>query len=171
MVERFTKAISDVPNIDLLPHIGQAFQNIALAKVATSAEEAVRLGHLQPTDGISLNRDHLLYHAKSRALGMARASYRPPRPLELRAAGHDAAKTLAASVWGMVEGGWASPHDGLIANKIAGVLCGGVVAEGTLLGEQHYLDLEREAFMSLCGEKKTHERIEHMLKNGKPLRN
>lgn len=71
----------------------------------------------------------------------------------------------------MVEGGFASPHDALIANKVAHVLCGGMVAGGTVVDEQHYLDLEREAFLSLAGEPRTHERIKHMLETGKPLRN
>jgi 3-hydroxyacyl-CoA dehydrogenase len=102
---------------------------------------------------------------------MANAGYRPQRPLILKAAGQDAAATIAARVWGMREGGFASEHDALIANKIAQVLCGGVVAPGTELSEQHYLDLEREAFLSLCGEQKTQERIQHMLMNNAPLRN
>ncbi len=171
MVERYTSHIADIDGADLLPHVGQASLNIAMAKVSTSAEEAKRLRYLRPTDGISLNRDFLLHEAKQRALGLAQAGYRPPRPLQLKAAGYDAAKTIGAKVWGMVEGRWASAHDALIANKIAHILCGGTVPAGTVLSEQHYLDLEREAFLQLCGEPKTHERIKHMLETGKPLRN
>src|SRR5690606_20242969 len=103
---------------------------------------------LRPSDGVSFNREFLLYEAKQRALGLARSGYRPPRPLELVACGHDAAKTIGVRVWGMVEGGFASEHDALIANKIAHVLCGGTVQGGARLPEQHYLDLEREAFLS-----------------------
>src|SRR5690606_6705104 len=113
----------------------------------------------------------LLYEAKQRALGLAKAGYRAPLPQSFRAAGYDAAKTIGVRIWGMVEGHFASEHDALIAKKGAHVLCGGGVAEGTVLPEQHFLDLEREAFLELCGEKKTQERVEHMLKTGKPLRN
>jgi 3-hydroxyacyl-CoA dehydrogenase len=171
MVERHTAPVQGVENADLLPLIGQASMTIAMAKVSTSAHEAKALRYLQPEDGISLNRSQQLYHAKQRALGLARAGYRPPTPRLLAAAGYDAAGTIGARVWGMVEGKWASPHDGLLANKVAHVLCGGNVAAGTLLSEQAYLDLEFEAFLSLCGEEKSLARIEHMLKNNKPLRN
>ncbi len=171
MVERYTSAVSDVEGVDLLPLVGQASLNIAMAKASTSAEEAKRLRYLRPTDGISLNRDFLLYESKQRAIGLAGAGYRPPSPLLLKAAGYDAAKTIGVKIWSMVEGRWASPHDALIANKIAHVLCGGAVAAGQVLPEQHFLDLEREAFLQLCGEPKTHERIKHMLETGKPLRN
>jgi 3-hydroxyacyl-CoA dehydrogenase len=171
MVERYTAAISDVEGADLLPHIGQASLNIAMAKVSSGAEDARRMRYIRATDGISLNRDFLLFEAKQRALGMARAGYRPPRPPLLKAAGYDAAKTISVKTWGMVEGRWASAHDALIANKVAHILCGGAVAAGTELTEQHYLELEREAFLQLCGETKTHQRIEAMLTTGKPLRN
>jgi 3-hydroxyacyl-CoA dehydrogenase len=171
MVERFTAPISGVEGADLLPLIGQASLNIAMAKVSTSADEAKALRYLQPEDGISLNRNHLLQHAKQRALGLARSGYRPPRPRLFAAAGADAAATIGARIWGMVEGKWATPHDALLANKVAHILCGGTVAAGSARTEQDYLDLEFEAFLSLCGEEKTLARIEHMLKTNKPLRN
>ncbi len=169
MVERWT---GDVPaGIDPLPLIGAASLNVATAKIATSAEEAKKLRYLRPSDGVSLNRAHLLYHAKQRALGMARADYRPPLPRLFTAAGYDAARTIGMRVWGMQESGFASAHDALIANKIGYVLCGGQVAAGTEVTEQHILDLEREAFLSLCGEQKSIERMMFMLQNNKPLRN
>jgi 3-hydroxyacyl-CoA dehydrogenase len=171
MVERYTAPLQGIEGVDLLPYIGQASLTIAMAKVSTSGDEAKQLRYLQPEDGVSLNRSHLLYHAKQRALGLARAGYRPPRPRLLSAAGLDAAATIGARVWGMVEGKWASPYDAHLANKVAHVLCGGNVAAGTPRSEQDYLDLEFEAFLSLCGEEKTLARIEHMLKNNKPLRN
>lgn len=171
MVERFTDDAARVKGVDPLPFIGEASLNIATAKVATSAEEAKKLRYLRASDGISLNRAELSYAAKWRALGLARAGYRPPRPGVHYAAGYDAAKTIGARIWGMLEGGYATAHDALIANKLAHVLCGGVVAAGTELSDQHYLDLEREAFLSLCGEQKTLDRIGHMLMNNKPLRN
>ena len=170
MVERWTESAM-VEGADLLPFAGQASLNIAMAKVATGAEEAKRLRYLLPTDGISLNRDHLLYEAKARALGMARAGYRAPRPRVLKAAGYDAAKTINMRVWGLVEGGFASEHDGLIARKVAHIICGGNVAAGTECNEQHYLDLEREAFVSLCGEEKSQARMQSILMTNKPLRN
>jgi 3-hydroxyacyl-CoA dehydrogenase len=171
MVERYTSELNGVSGVDLLPFIGQASLNIAMAKVATSAEEAKSLKYLRNTDGISLNTSRQLFEAKQRALGLAGAGYRPPLPPLLPAAGYDAEKTIGARVWGMVEGGFASPHDALIANKVAHILCGGPVAAGTLLPEQHFLDLEREAFLSLCGEQKSQERVQFMLMNNKPLRN
>jgi 3-hydroxyacyl-CoA dehydrogenase len=171
MVERHTLPVQGVENADLLPLIGQASMTIATAKVSTSAHEAKQLRFLQPEDGISLNRSHQLYHAKQRALGLARAGYRPPMPRLIAAAGYDAAATIGARIWGMVEGKWATEHDALLAKKVAHILCGGNVAAGTLLTEQAYLDLEFEAFLSLCGEEKSLARIEHMLKNNKPLRN
>ncbi|HKY35295.1 MAG TPA: 3-hydroxyacyl-CoA dehydrogenase, partial [Polyangiaceae bacterium] len=112
-----------------------------------------------------------LHAAKWRALGMARAGYRPPRAGLHSAVGYDAARTIGARIWGMVEGGYASAHDALIANKLGHILCGGFVAAGTEVSDQHYLDLECEAFLSLCGEQKTLDRIGHMLMNNKPLRN
>lgn len=171
LVDRFTSDICDVDGVDPLPLIAEASLNVAMAKTSTSAEEARSLRYLRPTDRVSLNRDFLLYEAKQAALGLASSAYRAPLPLRLKAAGLDAAKTIGAKIWGMVEGRWASPHDALIANKVAHILCGGNVAGGTEVSEQHYLDLERQAFLQLCGEKKTHARIEHMLKTGKPLRN
>ena len=170
MVERWTGPAQGV-DTDLLPFIAGPSLQIATAKVGTSAEEAKRLRYLMPDDGISLHRDYLLYEAKQRALGMARAGYRAPRPRTLAAAGIDAYKTISVNVWSMTEGGFASEHDAKIAKHIARILCGGDVAAGTQLTEQHYLDLEREAFLSLCGEPKTQERIQHMLMNNKPLRN
>jgi 3-hydroxyacyl-CoA dehydrogenase len=170
MVERWTED-ANVEGADLLPFAGQASLNIAMAKVSTGAEEAKRLRYLLRTDGVSLNRDHLLHHAKQRALGLARAGYQPPRPRVIKAAGLDAAKTIAVRIWGMVEGGFASEHDALIAKKVAHIVCGGNVAAGTERTEQDYLDLEREAFLSLCGEEKSQARMQSILMSNKPLRN
>ena len=171
MVERWTGPAQNVSDVDLLPFIAPPSLQIATAKVATGAEEAKRLRYLMPEDGISLHRDYLLHEAKERALGMARAGYRAPRPGRIKAAGLDTYKTISVNVWSMTEGGFASEHDAKIAKHIARILCGGDVAKGTELTEQHYLDLEREAFLSLTGEQKTQDRIQHMLMNNKPLRN
>ena len=171
LLDRYTASVADINGVDLLPLVAEASLNIAMAKTSTSAAHARALRYLRHADGISLNRDFLLYEAKQRALGLAKAGYRAPLPQSFRAAGYDAAQTIGVRIWGMVEGQFASEHDALIAKKVAHVLCGGWVAEGTVLPEQHFLDLEREAFLELCGEKKTQERVEHMLKTGKPLRN
>jgi 3-hydroxyacyl-CoA dehydrogenase len=171
MVERFTENAAGVDGVDLLHFAGAASLTIAMAKVSTGAEEARRLRYLLPHDGISLNRDELLYHAKQRALGMARAGYRPPRPRVLRAAGMDAAKTINMKIWSMVEGGYASEHDALIAKKVARIICGGDVPAGLERTEKDYLDLEREAFLSLCGEQKSQARMQSILMSNKPLRN
>jgi len=127
--------------------------------------------YLRPTDGVSLNRNHLLRHAKARALGMAAAGYRPPRPPMLRAAGYDAAKTIAVRAWGLREGNYATDYDVVVAKKVATIMCGGSVAAGAEVSEQHFLDLEREAFLSLCGEEKTQARMQSILMTNKPLRN
>lgn len=170
MLERYTRPLGSIEGADLLPAVGQASLNIAMAKVATSAEEAVSLRYLRPSDGISLSRPHLLRAAKQRALGMS-ADYRPPRPQRLKVAGRDAAATIGARIWAMVEGGYASEYDGHLAKQVAHVLCGGNALPGAELTEQAVLDLEREAFLSLCGQPLTLARIEHMLKRNKPLRN
>jgi 3-hydroxyacyl-CoA dehydrogenase len=171
LVERWTESVQDVEGVDLLSFIGTASLQIAMAKVSTGAEEARRMRYLMPTDGITLNRDFLIEHAKQRALGMARSDYRPPRPRSIKAAGLDAAKTIGMRIWSMVEGGYATEHDALIARKVVHVLCGGNVAAGTELTEQHFLDLEREAFLSLCGEEKSMARMQSILMTNKPLRN
>jgi 3-hydroxyacyl-CoA dehydrogenase len=171
LVERFTELVQDIEGADLLPFIGQASINIATAKVSTSGEEARRLRFLKATDGVSLNRSELLHHAKERALGLARSGYRAPRPRLLKAAGFDAAKTIGMRVWSMMEGKYASEHDGLIAKHVARIVCGGDVAAGTERTEQHYLDLEKEAFLSLCGQEKSQARMQSILLNNKPLRN
>lgn len=171
MVERWTKDAMGVEGADLLPFVGQASLNIAMAKVATGAEEGKRMRYLRESDGISLNRDRLLFEAKARALGLARAGYLAPRPQVFKAAGLDAAKTIGMRVWGLVEGGYASEHDALIANKVAHIVCGGNVAAGAERTEQDYLDLEREAFLSLCGTEKSQARMQSILMSNKPLRN
>lgn len=171
MVERWTEGAQDVNGALILPFIAQASLNIAMAKVATGGFEAKRLRYLLPSDGITLHKDHHLYEAKQKALGMAKAGYRRPQPRIIKAAGIDAAKSIKMQVWGMVQGGYASEHDMLIAEKVLHIVTGGNVAPGTELTEQHYLDLEREAFLSLCGTEKSQARMQSMLMNNKPLRN
>ena len=128
-------------------------------------EEARDLYYLRPQDSITLNKAHLLHDAKARVIGMADSSYRPPLPRTIVAAGLDAEKTIAARVWGMVEGGYASEHDALIAGKLAFIVTGGERADGlNPVEESYFLEIEREAFVSLAGEAKSQERMGHMLK-------
>ncbi|MDP7040618.1 MAG: 3-hydroxyacyl-CoA dehydrogenase/enoyl-CoA hydratase family protein [Myxococcota bacterium] len=170
MVERWTNDI-DQASADPLPFLAKALETIALAKVGTGAEDARRYRYLLPEDGITLNREHLLSQAKWRALGLARAGYRAPLPQSIKAAGLDVAQTMVANIKGMHEAGYASEHDARIGIKIAHILCGGDVATGTPRSEQDYLDLEKEGFVSLCGEEKTQARMQSILMSNKPLRN
>lgn len=148
------------------------FETIAMAKVSSSAAEARGLGFLREADGITINRARLLTDAKARARALVNAGYAPPIPrTEIPAPGESILATLKMGVFQMREAGFASEHDAKVANQAARVLCGGNVTPGTLVSEQYLLDLEREAFLSLCGEKKTQERIATTLKTGKPLRN
>ncbi len=149
----------------------QIFQYVGMAKVSMSAEEARDMGFLRPSDGITMNPELLIRDAKEVALGLVRSGYIPPRPRTISALGTAGKAQLAAGIWGFVQAKQISEHDALIGNKVAHVISGGDVAPGTKLSEQHFLDLEREAFVSLCGTEKTQARIQHMLMKGKPLRN
>jgi 3-hydroxyacyl-CoA dehydrogenase len=148
------------------------FENIALAKVSTSAAEARGLGLMTAADRITLNRERLLLDAKAQAAVLAGAGYVAPQPrTAIPAPGASALAALETGVYLMGEAGYASEHDQKVARWIAYVLAGGRVTAGVAVSEQYLLDLEREAFLSLCGERKTQERIAFTLKTGKPLRN
>jgi 3-hydroxyacyl-CoA dehydrogenase len=148
------------------------FETIAMAKVSTSALEARRYGFLSGGDRITMNRERLLIDAKHLARAVADAGYAAPAPrADIPAAGESMLATLKLGVYLMRQGEFISDHDVKVANWVAHVMCGGNITPGTLVTEQYLLDLEREAFLSLCGEKKTQERIAHTLKTGKPLRN
>ena len=148
------------------------FETVAMAKVSTSAVEARRSGFLHDGDRITMNRERLLLDAKHFARSIADAGYAPPMArADIPAAGENALATLKMGVYMMRQGGYISDHDVKIANWVAHVMCGGPITPGTPVSEQYLLDLEREAFLSLCGEKKTQERIAYTLKTGKPLRN
>ena len=168
---RCIEGIPDGVTPDLLPFLRKAFETIALAKVSTSAEEGRKLGFLRPTDKISANVDHLLYDAKQTVLAMLQEGFRPPRPRLIPVAGDGGRAAIKYMTNTMRQGGYISEYDEFIAGKLAYILTGGDVLSGALVTEQHMLDIEREAFVSLCGEKKTQERISHMLKTNKPLRN
>jgi 3-hydroxyacyl-CoA dehydrogenase len=150
----------------------RVFENIALAKVSTSAAEARPLGMLVPSDRTTMNRERQLLDAKAQAAALAEACYTAPQPrTQIPAPGTAALATLETGVFLMGEAGYASEHDQKVARWAAYILAGGRVTAGTLVSEQYLLDLELEAFLSLCGERKTQERIAFTLKTGKPLRN
>jgi 3-hydroxyacyl-CoA dehydrogenase len=158
-------------DFDPLPFLKRMFLTIGTAKVATSAEEAREIGFLARSDGISLNRDFLLSDAKGRVLGMAESGFRAPRPTHFRLPGRSGAATVDMMLYDMQVNNQISEYDRHIGQKLAHVITGGDASAFTPVSEQHLLDLEREAFLSLCGEEKTQDRIAHMLETGKPLRN
>jgi 3-hydroxyacyl-CoA dehydrogenase len=139
--------------------------------VATSAEEGRQMKYLTDSDRIIVNQDYLLMEAKRTLLEMVREGYRPPAPAKLYAAGRDAYAALQLALYQMEGGGYASAHDVKIGKKIGNVLTGGELSAPTWVDESYLLDLEREAFVALCREPKTIERIWHMLNTNKPLRN
>jgi 3-hydroxyacyl-CoA dehydrogenase len=158
--------------VEIFEALKKNFETIAMAKASTSAAEARAMGFLKPSDNITANRERLLTDAKTKARAIADAGYSAPTPrTDIAAPGESVLATLKLAVWTMREGQYISDHDVKIANWVAYALCGGKVTPGTPLTEQYLLDLEREAFLSLCGEKKTQERIAFTLKTGKPLRN
>jgi len=159
-------------SIELMEAMKKAFETIATGKVATSAHEARGLGFLHESDNITMNRERVLADAKTRALELVRAGYEPPQPrTDIPAPGENVLAALRLGVHIMRQGEYISDHEVKIATKVAEVLCGGNVTPGTPVSEQYILDLEREAFKSLCGERKTQERIQYTLKTGKTLRN
>jgi 3-hydroxyacyl-CoA dehydrogenase len=159
-------------SIELMEAMKKAFETIATGKVATSAHEARGLGFLHESDVITINRERVLTDAKARALELVRAGYEPPQPrTDIPAPGENVLAALRLGVHIMRQGEYISDHEVKIATKVAEVLCGGNVTSGTPVSEQYILDLEREAFKSLCGEPKTQERIQYTLKTGKTLRN
>ena len=159
-------------SVELMEAMKKIFETIATAKVSTSANEARGLGFLSSSDRITMNRERVLSDAKTRALELARAGYEPPvMRTDIPAPGENILATLKMGVHLMRQGEYISDHEKKLGTKIAEVLCGGNVTPGTPVSEQYLLDLEREAFKSLCGEKKTQERIQFTLKTGKTLRN
>ena len=159
-------------SVETMEAMKKAFETIATAKVATSAHEARGFGFLSNSDRITMNRERVLSDAKARALELFRTGYEPPvMRTDIPAPGENILAALKMGVYMMRQGGFISDHEQKLGTKIAEVLCGGNVTPGTPISEQYVLDLEREAFKSLCGEKKTQERIQYTLKTGKTLRN
>src|SRR5580698_3096224 len=159
-------------SVELMEAMKKAFETIATAKVSTSANEARGFGFLSSSDRVTMNRERVLSDAKARALELTHAGYEPPvMRTDIPAPGENILAALKMGVHLMRQGGFISDHEQKLATKIAEVLCAGNVTPGTRVSEQYVLDLEREAFKSLCGEKKTQERIQFTLKTGKTLRN
>jgi 3-hydroxyacyl-CoA dehydrogenase len=158
-------------SVELMEAMKKAFETIATAKVATSATEARGLGFLSSSDRITMNRDRVLSDAKSRALELARGYEPPVARTDIPAPGENILAALKMGVYLMHQGDYITEYEVKLGNKIAEILCGGNVSPGTPISEQYLLDLEREGFKSLCGEKKTQERIQYTLKTGKTLRN
>ena len=159
-------------NANPASYLQQVFELTALGKVSTSAEEARQMGFLGPRDRVVMNYDHLLAEAKAEVLRLADEGYRPPAVTgNIYAGGRDHLANLRVGIYSFREAGFISEHDALIANHLAYVLCGGELSQPAWMDEQYFLDLEREVFKTLCSYPKSQERIWHMLKTGKPLRN
>jgi 3-hydroxyacyl-CoA dehydrogenase len=172
--EMVARAMEDMPAgaTDYLPPVQRAFETIAFAKVSASGPDAQRLGYLAPTDTFTMNRERLISDAKTHALERVREGYQPPAPRREIPVGGDAVLApLKLGVHLAWRAGRISDHDALIGRKLATIMAGGNLPHQTKVCEQTLLDLEREAFLSLVGERKTQERIQHTLKTGKPLRN
>ncbi|SDN76666.1 3-hydroxyacyl-CoA dehydrogenase [Paenibacillus sp. yr247] len=167
---RASSQVSD-PEVDLQPWINAIFETVAMAKVSTSGHDTKRLGYMRAQDSVVINPDHRIYEAKQAVLRLEKAGYTAPAQEKIRVVGENGKAVMQIAAYTMRQGGYISEHDQLIANKLAHVLAGGNVPAGTLVTEQYMLDLEREAFLSLCGELKTQQRMQYMLSKGKALRN
>jgi 3-hydroxyacyl-CoA dehydrogenase len=174
--EMLLRAMDSIPkgvdDADPFPFVKRAFETIALAKVATSAEEARSLGFLAADDSISMNADRLIADAKKEVLALAASGYvQPQQRKDILALGAPALATLKLGIHQMKRAGYISDHDAEIGTQLARILTGGELNHPTRVSEQYLLDLEREAFLKLVGMRKTQERLAAMLKTGKPLRN
>jgi 3-hydroxyacyl-CoA dehydrogenase len=179
MLLRANENAASGDDLDLFHTLRPVFENIAMAKVGTSAEECRELGYLRRSDVFSMNRDRLVADAKQTALALARGGWKPAaaswqegaQSTQIKVLGEGFLAAAKMAIHLMVRGGYASDYDAHVARKLANILAGGALSAPQMVSEQYVLDLEREAFVSLCGEKKTQERIAHTLKTGKPLRN
>jgi len=175
MLIRANEHAAGADDLDLFHALKPIFENIAMAKVSTSGEEARTLGYLRPSDLVAMNGDRLVADAKATALALADAGYRPAHPApgtpSIRVLGEEFLAGAKLAIHMLQRGEYISEYDATVARKLANVLAGGALSAPQLVSEQYILDLEREAFISLSGERKTQERIAHTLKTGKPLRN
>jgi 3-hydroxyacyl-CoA dehydrogenase len=171
MVRRLVNPSMRVGATDALPFLMRVLEQVGQAKVATSAEEARQFGILTPGDRIVMNHGHLLTEAKREVLAMAAAGYRPPAPESVYAAGREPLAAMRVGLHMYKLGKQITEFDSVIASKLAYVMTGGDLSKPAWVSEQYILDLEREAFLSLCGEEKTQARMWSLLQTGKPLRN
>jgi 3-hydroxyacyl-CoA dehydrogenase len=172
MTMRAMDAWKKVPDADPLTFLKKTFETIGMGKVATSAQEAKAFGYLRDSDAISMNGDRLIQDAKQEVLNLAAAGYvQPVEREDIPVFGEAVESAMKLALHMMKRGGFISDHDELIGRKLAHIMAGGTINHKTEVSERYLLDLEREAFVSLCGERKTQERIAAMLKTGKPLRN
>jgi 3-hydroxyacyl-CoA dehydrogenase len=171
MLWRALESVPDGVHIDPYAYVTQVFKNIAMARVATSASEAIEFGYFRRGDGISFDRARQLWETKRRALALADAGYHPPVSRAIALPGESGIATLQMLINTMVSSGHASAHDAKVGGMLARVLCGGVGGASHEVTEEEMLELECEAFVSLCGEPKSQERMQYMLMNNKPLRN
>jgi len=179
MLIRANERATSGDDLGLFHTLRPIFETIAMAKVGTSAEESRDLGFLRREDGVSMNRDRLVADAKEVALGLTRGGYKPAaaswqegaQAAQIKVLGEQFLAAAKLGIHLLVRGGYASDYDAHVARKLANILAGGPLTAPQMVSEQYVLDLEREAFVSLCGEKKTQERMAHTLKTGKPLRN
>ncbi|HEY53610.1 MAG TPA: enoyl-CoA hydratase/isomerase family protein, partial [Caldilineae bacterium] len=172
MVRRVISPAAKLEHVGIDKYVQEAALTIAMAKVSTSAAEARDLGFLAPCDRIVMNKDHLIAEAKAEVLAMVSTGYRPTFTAKnCYAAGRDALASLQVFIEMQKEARYISEHDAKVAHKVAYVMCGGELTAPQWVDEQYFLDLEREAFLSLAGEPLTQARLWHMLQTGKPLRN
>jgi len=172
LVRRADEAAPSLPGTDLFPWIRRIFETVGMGKVATSAHEAQEMGFLRDTDRVVASPRRLLYEAKRQVLVMDEAGYRPtPARTDIRVVGEPGLAALRVGLDQMERAGFISAYDKVVGDALAWVLCGGEVSPSSRVSEDYLLDLEKEAFMRLCAEPKTLERMEYILKTGKPLRN
>ena len=171
MVRRLLNPPMRTKNTEAMPFLQRIFEQVGMGKVATSAEEARQMGILTPQDRVVMNRDYLISEAKYEALHLAHSGYAPPLPEKIYAAGRDYLAALRVGIFTMKEGCYITEYESVMANRLAKVMTGGELSQPAWVDEQYFLDLEREAFLSLCGEEKTRERIWTFLQSGKRIRN
>ena len=172
MLLRALEGLSSTIDSDPLVNIRKVFETIGMGKISTSGEDARRLGFLRADDSYSLNRDRLLADAKQEALALVRGGYQPSHPpKEIPVFGEPVFSALKLGLFMMRRAEYISEYDVVVGTKLAGILSGGLLSGKRAVSEGYLLDLEREAFLSLCGDPRTGARILHMLKTGKPLRN
>jgi 3-hydroxyacyl-CoA dehydrogenase len=172
LVKRADERIPPGVQLDPFPYVRWIFETVGMARVATSAAEAVELGFLRATDKMVMNADHLLHHAKNAVLALDRAGYAPSLPRhDIRVLGKPGLATLESAVYNMGNAGFASPYDQILARELAWILTGGDLTGPSTVSEAYLLELEVQAFMRLCHDERTQARMAHILNTGKPLRN